>query len=495
MTFDLLIRGGTVVDGTGAPRFVADVGIVGDRIHAVGDLSAAQARDAIDASGLIVAPGFVDVHNHAHNEMEGGILNIPSVENQVRQGVTTLIAGNCGGSPWPIGEHLEAVDALPIRQHYALLVGMGTIRAQAQVGNTPATPEEIERMQALAAQALEEGALGMSTGYFPPFVTTDEITQVARRVARAGGVYATHMRSEGEGLLDALRETIAIGESSGCPVQVSHIKCWGTRAWHLAEAALAMIDRARERGLDITADRYPYVASFSGVANIVPTDVRIEAAERGGLEHLRDEDLAQRVRAEVADFIELLDGAENIVFAPLEPMPEIDGKSLHQVAQERGEEPWRVALELTIAGGVSCIYFSMREENLRTFMRHPAVFAASDGHLRILGKGVSHPRNYGTFPRWIGRYAREEKLMSLEEVVHKCTLMPARKFGLHDRGEIAPRKIADITVFSWQEIIDTATFEDPHQYPRGIPHVIVAGLPAVRDGEVTTATPGRALRR
>ncbi len=495
MTFDLLIRGGTIVDGTGAAGFAADVGIVGDRIHAVGDLSAADAREVIEAAGLIVAPGFVDVHNHANNEMDGGILSIPSVENQVRQGVTTLIAGNCGGSEWPIGEHLDAVGAAPIRQNYGTLVGMGTLRAEAQVGNRPASAEEIEVMQALAAQAMDEGAFGMSTGYFPDFVTTDEIAQVARPIAEGGGIYATHMRNEADTVLEALREAIEIGERSGCPVQISHIKCWGTRAWDKAEAMLALIDEARERGLDITADRYPYPAAFGGVANIVPVPARIEAMERGGLEHLRDEDLAEPIRAWAEQFLADLGGPGNMVFAPLDPMPEIDGKSLAQVAQERGEEPWRVGLEFTIHGGVSVIYFSMREDNVRTFMRHPAVFAGSDGHLRVLGKGVSHPRNYGTFPRWIGHYGRDEGLFTVEQVVHKCSFMPARKLGLHDRGEIAPRKIADITIFSWEKIIDTATFEDQHRYPEGIPHVIVAGVPAVRDGEVTAATPGRALRR
>lgn len=495
MTFDLLIRGGTIVDGTGAPGCAGDVGIVGDRIHGLGDLSAAAARDAIDATGLIVAPGFVDVHNHASNEMEGGILNIPSVENQVRQGVTTLVSGNCGGSPWPVGEHLDAVAMCPIRQNYALLVGMGTLRAQAAVGQQAATPEDIARMQALAAQAMDEGALGMSTGYFPPFVTTDEIAQVARPIAERGGVYATHMRNESDTVLEALAEAIAVGERSGCPVQISHIKTWGQRAWDKAEAMLALIDDARARGLDITADRYPYVAAFGGVANIVPLAARLEAGRRGGIEHLRDEDLAEPIRAWAEDYLANLGGPEKMVFAPLDPMPEIDGKTLAQVAQERGEEPWRVGMELTIRGGVSVIYFSMREDNIRTFMRHPAVFAGSDGHLRVLGKGVSHPRNYGTFPRWIGHYARDGAVMGLEEVVRKCSAMPARKFGLAGRGVIAPRMIADLTIFSWAEIRDTATFADPHHYPEGIPHVIVAGVPAVRDGEVTSATPGRVLRR
>jgi N-acyl-D-aspartate/D-glutamate deacylase len=494
MTFDLMIRGGTVVDGTGAEGHAADLGIVGERIHAIGDLSVADARDEIDATGLIVAPGFVDVHNHAHNEMDGGILNIPNVENQVRQGVTTLIAGNCGGSPWPIGEHLEAVDALPIRQNYGLLGGMGTLRREAGAGPQPATVRQIEAMQDLAARAMDEGAFGMSSGYFPEFVTTDEIAAVAEPIAQAGGLYATHMRSEAEGLLEAIEETVAICERSGCPGQISHVKCWGTRAWDKADRALEMIDEARERGLDLTADRYPYVASFAGVANVVPVALRIEAGRRGGMEHLRDEDLIGAVEEGVRDFIDEIGGPENLVFAPLEPMPEIDGKTLAEVARERDEEAWETGVALTIRGKVSCMFFVMREENIRKFMQHPAVFAASDGHLRVLGKGVSHPRNYGTFPRWVGHYGRDEAFFTVEEVVRKCTSMPARKFGLHERGTLAERKIADVVVFDWERIIDTATFEDPHQYPEGIPHVIVAGKRAVCDSDVTDGAWGKALR-
>lgn len=494
MTFDLIIRGGTIVDGTGADGYVADLGISGDRIHAIGDLSAAGAVDEIDVAGLIVAPGFVDVHNHASNEMEGGILNIPDVENQVRQGVTTLVTGQCGGSPWPVGEHLDAVSSLAIRQNYALMVGMGAIRARAGIGARKASPEQIATMQQMAARAMEEGAFGISTGYFPDFVTTEEMAEVTRPVAAAGGVYATHMRSEAEHLLEALAETIEIGERTGCPVQVSHIKCWGTRAWDKAEQVLEQIEEARARGLDITADRYPYVASFSGVGNAIPSSLRVEAGERGGMEHLRDEDLIEQVREGANDFIEEIGGAQNMVFAPLDPMPEIDGKTLEEVAKERGEEPWRTAMELTIRGKVSCMFFVMLEENIRKFMQHPAVFAASDGHLRVLGKGVSHPRNYGTFPRWIGHYGRDEGFFTVEEVVRKCTSMPASKFGLHERGTLEPRKIADVTVFDWKTIIDRATFEDPHRYPEGIPHVIVGGKVALRDGEVSAEPSGKVLR-
>ena len=494
MTFDLLIRGGLIVDGTGGEPYPGDVGICGDRIHALGDLAAADAREVIDASGLVVAPGFIDVHTHACSEMEGGILNIPDVDNMLRQGVTSLIGGNCGGSPWPIGERLDAVAELPIRQNFALLVGYGTLRAQAGVGAEEASAGEVRKMQDLAAQAMDEGAFGMSTGYFPAFVTTEEITEVAKAIGAAGGVYASHIRTEAEGVLDAVAEAIAIGEGSGCPVQISHIKTYGTRAWGKVDAVLGLIDEARERGLNVQGDRYPYIACFTGVVSLVPTDLRTEAARRGGMEHLRDEDFVEQVRAGVEDTFEILNGPGNVICAPLEPKPEIDGKSIAQVAEERGEAPAEVAIDLSVEGGISCIYFAMNEDNLRKFVSHPQVFPASDGHLRVFGKGVSHPRNYGTFPRWVGHYARDEGLLTLPEVVRKCSLMPAEKFALHERGQLAPRKYADLVIFSWEEIIDRATFEEPHQYPEGIPHVIVNGKVAVRDGRTRPESYGRALR-
>ncbi len=495
MTFDLLIKGGTVVDGSGGEPFVADVGITGDRIHAIGDLSAAEARDSIDATGLIVAPGFIDVHNHASSEAEGGILNIPGADNAIRQGVTTLISGNCGGSPWPLGDNLDAVARVPIKQNYGLMVGHGTLRNLARVGSRRADERDLARMRDLADQAMDEGAFGMTTGYFPAHVTTEEITEVAKSIGLAGGVYASHIRSESEGLIEAVAEAIAIGEGSGCPVQISHIKCYGLAAWDKADQVMEMIDRARAGGLNVQGDRYPYVASFTGLMSLVPTELRVEVSKRGGMEHLADDDLADRIKAGIEAHMASLGGPEKVMFAPLDPIPEIDGRRLSEVAQERGQEPWRTTVELlTGPDRISCIYFTMKEENVQAFMRHPAVFAGSDGHLRVFGKGVSHPRNYGTFPRWVGHYGRDLGLFTVQEVVRKTSTMPAEKFGLHERGRIAPRKYADIVIFSWEEILDGATFEDQHQYPSGIPHVIVAGRRAVTDGATEPESHGRALR-
>ena len=495
MAFDVLIRNGLVADGLGGGPVRADVGVEGDRIAAVGDLAGAETAETVDVAGRWVAPGFIDVHNHAHGEAAGGIRNIPEADNMVRMGVTTLIAGNCGGSPWPMGEHLEQVAGLSIRQNYGCLVGHGTIRGRAREGRAGATPAEaIAEMQKLARQAMQEGAFGMSTGYFGPGVTTREIIHVARAVAEGGGVYTSHIRSEAEGLVEAVAEAIQIGEQASIPVQISHLKALGKHAWDKAEQVLSMIDEARERGLNVEADRYPYTRSFTGVAALVPTELREEVARRGGMTHLRDADLEQIVIEGINGEIDALEGPQSALFAPLEPDPELDGKTLGERAEELSVPPHELVIELCIRGKVSCIYTSMREENLKTFLRYPHTMIGSDGHLRTFGEGVSHPRNYGTFPRALGRYAREERCYSMEEGVKRMTSMPAEKFRLRNRGVIREGAYADLVVFDPATIEDRATFENGHQYPVGIEHVIVNGAVAVRDGETTDACAGRVVR-
>ncbi len=496
MDFDLLIRNGELVDGLGGPPVPGDVGIKGDRLERIGRLGEVTACDVLDARGLWVAPGFIDVHNHAHSEAAGGILKIPEADNMLRQGVTTLIAGNCGGSPWPIGEHLEEVSRLGIRQNYGLLLGHGTIRARAKsTPPGPASDDEIARMKELARQGLEEGAFGISTGYFGPGVTTEELIEVSRTVAANGGLYASHIRSEAQGLLEAVEEIIRICDQAELPVQISHLKTLGRHAWGRLDAMLALIHEARDRGLDVSADRYPYVWSFTGVAALIPTDLREEIARRGGMAHLRDPDIADQIVAGINGELDMIEGPENVVFAPLKPDPELDGLTLAQVARARGLEPHELIIELCTRGRVSCIYHSMKEENLKTILRQPFTMIGSDGHLRQFGQGVSHPRNYGTFPRALGRYGRRERCFSLQEGVKRMTSMPAAKFGIKDRGVIAEGNFADLVIFDPCTIEDRATFENGHQYPIGIPHIIVNGKVAVRDGATTEAKAGRVLRR
>ncbi len=496
MNFDLLIAGGTVVDGTGTPGYQADVGIREDRIAAIGDLSQAVAAETIAATGLVVSPGFIDPHNHANNEASGGILNIPRAENQVRQGVTTLIAGNCGGCTWPVAEHFDAVERAPIRQNYAMLLGMGTLRNLAvEDGSRLANRDEIAHMQRLVDQGMDEGAIGMSTGYFPAHVTTDEIVEVTKAVARNGGVYSSHIRSEGDGLLGSIEEIVDIGFRCELPVQVSHIKTYGQRNWFKVDAVLDLMETAQERGVDIKADRYPYAACFTGIMALLPMWARVEAAEHGGMDHLRDPALYERVRRAITDQFGLIGGPHNVLFAPLKPDPELDGRRLDEYAEIRGKDPIEVTIDLIQRGGISCIYFTMTEDNIGTFYRHPLVMGGSDGHLREFGKGVSHPRNYGTFPRIIGRYGRDQGLLTVEEAVRKCTSMAAERWGLKGRGVLAEGNIADLAVFSWGEIADRATFEDQHQYPVGIPWVIVNGKIAVAEGECTEGCWGDVIRR
>lgn len=496
MHLDLLIRGGDLADGTGAPAFRADLGIAGDRIAAIGDLSQAKAARTIDATGLIVSPGFIDPHNHANNEAAGGVLNIPTADNSLRQGVTTLVTGNCGGCSWPVGQYFAELQEVPIRQNHAMLMGMGTLRSQAKVPSTrPASAEELARMQALAARAMDEGALGISTGYFPAHVTIDEICDVAEPVARAGGIYASHIRNEGDGLLGSIEEIIQIGVRCQMPVQVSHIKTYGQRNWHKIDAALNLLEHGLQRGVDIMADRYPYPACFTGLSSLLPMWARSATQARGGWEALSDPEWYPRVRAAVADQLDLIGGPQNVLFAPIPPIPELDGKRLGDYAAEMGQDPIDAALALIQRAGVSCIYFVMSEDNIETFYRHPQVMGGSDGHLRVFGEGVSHPRNYGTFPRIIGHYGRDRGLFGVEKAVRKCTSMAAERFGLRERGVLAEGKIADIVVFDWQRIIDRATFEDQHRYPEGIQWVIVNGGIAVENSETAKASYGRVVRR
>jgi len=496
MDFDIIIRRGMIADGTGAATYPNDVGIRGDTIAAIGDLSAARASRSIDALGLIVAPGFIDPHNHANDETAGGALAIPKADNSLRQGVTTLVTGNCGGSSWPVAEYLSHLEQVPIRQNHAMLVGLGTLRAQAGVSSSkPATAEQVAAMRTLAARAMDEGALGMSTGYFPAHVTIDEICSVAEAVAQRGGIYASHIRNEADGLLGALEEIVEIGARCRMPVQVSHIKTYGRRNWYKIDAALALLEHALERGVDIAADRYPYSACFTGISSLLPAWMRNEAHARGGWDSLIDPAWAPRVREAVADSFHLIGGPHNVLLAPMDPHPDLDGKRLDEYAAETESDPADAAIDLIRQGGVSCIYFTMSEDNIETFYRHPQVMGGSDGHLRVLGEGVSHPRNYGTFPRIIGHYGRDRGLFGVEEAVRKCTSIAAGRFGLSRRGVLAKGNVADVVVFDWKRIKDMATFEDQHLYPEGVQWVIVNGNVAVEDGKTARGSYGRVVRR
>jgi N-acyl-D-amino-acid deacylase len=506
MWFDLVLGGGTVFDGSGASGFRADVGIRSERIAAVGDLGGAEAGVRVDVSGLAVAPGFIDPHTHCHVDVDKhGRSDVAEdtihPDNLLRQGITTVIAGNCGGSGWPIGEHLAKVEREGYATNYATLIGHHTVRAIAMTGSDQPFPdrEQMATMRSLVRQGMAEGALGFTVGYAQRNETTEEIVEVTQAAADCGGIYANHIRSESDGLMQAVAEVIQIAEQTGIPVQVSHLKTDGPAAWPRLGIVLRMIEDAAERGIDIAADRYPYVGWHGGSTNVMPGWCYEEARKRGGKERLLDAQVREAFVAAVQEQFARFGGPDRLMFTSLaRPDPEVDGKTAAELMEQWGMRLEEVALEIerrSDAGSrIGAVGFTMSEENLRRILAHPLVMAGTDGHLEPFGLYATHPRNYGTFPRVLGRYVREEGIMPLGEAIRKMTSFPAARFGIADRGWVRAGCHADLVVFDPATVADTATFLNAHQYPVGIAHVLVNGSFAVRDGATAEGFYGKVLR-
>lgn len=487
---DLVIRHGVVVDGSGAPAFRADVAVAGDRIAAVGRVPEEGAR-TIDASGLVVAPGFIDVHTHD----DLAVLRSPAVDFKVRQGVTTDIVGNCGVGAAPSGEaRLEsyetvleailgprdvfrwgtteefhrAIDEAGPSLNVASFVPHGTLRYLTMgMEQRPPAPAEMATMKDLLAQGMEAGALGLSTGLiYPPgmFAATEELIELARVAGEHGGIYASHVRDEADGMLDAVAEALRIGEEGGVPVQISHHKAMLERNWGRVEQSLALIEEARARGLDATVDVYPYTAGSTGLAALLFSG------------HTEDST------------------GEEILIASVKHRHEYEGMTLADIAGRMGLPPREAALRLLEEeeNAVVVVIFAMSEEDVRRVMRYEQAMFGSDGLPSPTGK--PHPRLYGTFPRVLGRYVREHRLLSLEEAVRKMTSLPARKHRLRERGLVRAGYFADLCLFDPETVLDSATYREPRQYPEGIPYVIVNGALVVDGGVHTGAGAGRVLR-
>jgi N-acyl-D-amino-acid deacylase len=501
--YDVLISGGTVVDGTGAPGFAADVAIRGDRIVRVSrtPLDAATGRRVIDARGRVVAPGFIDLHAHLEP-----LLNLPGAESAVRQGVTTALGGPDGGGPWPFGRYLDSAAVLGVGINVAFLVGHNTIRrAVLGMADRAPTPAELNRMRQMVARAMGEGAWGLSTGllYLPgTYANTDEVVALAQAAADSGGIYTSHLRAEGLGLLEGVAEALEIGRRAHIPVILTHHKVIGKAMWGQSTRTLAMVDSARGAGTDVMLDQYPYTATYTGIGVLIPAWAMANGdsafRRRLGNGALRD----SIVRGIVFNINNDRGGGDlrRVQLARVAWDTSLEGRTLADWAQRRGLEPTpetgaELVLEAERRGGASAIYHVLDDGDVERIMRHPQTMIASDGRLARLGEGHPHPRWYGTFPRVLGVYVRERKVLTLEQAIHKMTGMPAARLGLRERGGVVEGAYADLVVFDPGTVRDRATFEAPHQYPAGIDFVLVNGVPAVDGGRYMNVRAGRVLRR
>ena len=492
----LWIRNVRIFDGSGAPWQWGELLVEGSTIKAMGKINAPEAQ-VFDGQGHYLVPGFVDLHTHA----DRGILQFPNAENYLRQGVTTLIGGNCGGSCYPIEQHRDEVEQKGTAIHYGLLVGHGSIR-QSVMGMEMRHPtsQEQKAMEEALEISLEAGAMGLSLGlYYTPgsYAKTEEVVGLAKIVAKHKGFIGIHMRDESDyniGLLQSIQEAIEIGRQSGAAIQISHLKCLGRSVWGQATAALALLEQAREEGIDVSFDQYPYLASGTSLTGaLVPG-----WAQAGGNEAMRQRLLnpesRSKIRIEMAENMHRRGGAESLVVATYNPQPSFNGQHIGSIAQILNLEPVDAAIALLLQGSVQIVSFNMQEEDCETIMKHPLGMIGSDGSLVEFGKNVPHPRYYGTFPRVLAHYVTKG-VIPFSEAIRRMTSAPAARLGLWDRGLLRPGLQADLLLLNEKEIRDLATFEKPHAYPTGIEWVMVAGKVAFSHGELQETKAGRFVTR
>ncbi|MCW4051362.1 MAG: D-aminoacylase [Candidatus Bathyarchaeota archaeon] len=520
MEYDILIKNGRVMDGSGNPWYKADVAVKGDKIEAIGDLS--KATKVIDAKNNIVAPGFIDIHSHS----DMPILIDPRGLSKIHQGVTTEVIGQCGNSAAPMypsvkeyrekygrsslpdnfqldwttmKDYMDRIDRQGAGLNIAPVVGHGTVRMHVlSHENREPTESELKEMRKLVAEAMTDGAWGMSTGLiYPPSVygKAPEIIELTKEIAKHGGIYFSHIRGEGATLLDAVEEACEIGKAAGAPIQIAHFKASGKPYWGKTKESLALVEKYRDMGVDVTFDQYPYIASSTGLTALLPHWAHEGGAEKM-LEHLNDPETRKKIKGE----LRLNYGPDKILVTKAKNNPQYTGKNLQEIGEMMNKNPIDAMFDLLVMENtqVPSVMFGMNEEDVRRVMQSPYGMVGSDGSA-ICPEGIwkemkPHPRLYGTFPRVLGHYVREG-VISLQEALRKMTSAPAQRIRLNDRGFLREGYKADITVFDPATIKDEATFTDSQQYASGIPYVLVNGVPVIEKGKYTGALPGKTLRK
>lgn len=524
-SFTLLIKNGTIVDGLGNPAFKGDIGLVGNQIKAIGNLQNATADIVIDASNLIVSPGFIDIHTHTDERL----LICPEGTSKIYQGVTTEVGGNCGFSPFPQDKDAKAelygnlkdekeedtftdLDGMLNNMHkngisinFATFTGHGNLRA-AVIGrnDVQATVEQMKKMEALLQHTFDQGSFGLTTGLeYPPgsYANTEELINLAKIVQANDALYSTHMRNEDDTVIEAIEETYKITRESGVNTEISHIKACNPANWHKVDRILEMLDEAKKEGLPVNADRYPYTAYGTGLSQFVPLWARQGSTDEV-LERMKDPELKEKIKAHVESRGDRIGGWDRVMLSRCskDENKQFIGKTVKEACEITGMDPYDFVKNILVEErmDVGMVGFAMDEANLRKVLTHDSVMIGSDGSVAApegkLSSGMPHPRYYGTFPRVLGKYARDEKFFDLPTAVKKMTSMPAEKMALKQRGCLKEGYFADITLFDPNKVIDKATFSDPHQLAEGISYVIVNGVPVIENGKHNGKRPGEALR-
>ncbi len=501
--FDLIVSRGRVVDGAGNPWFEADIAVKDGRIAGIGRFDSSRAAKTIDAKGLVVAPGFIDVHTH----IEGGIFELPAAENFLRMGVTSVVTGNCGGSALNLGEWFARLEEKGVSINIAALIGHNTVRRAGMSGDfdRPPTPEELQKMRDLVDQAMRDGAVGLSTGleYIPgTYAKTDEIAELAKVAGKYGGVYASHMRNEGLDVEKSISETLAIGAQSGCAVEISHFKVSSKKRWGASASTIKLVEEARARGQQVTVDQYLYPAGSTGIGILFPSWL-FEGGNEKTRERLQDAATRERVKRElIAKAAQ--DGFKDFSFAYVanhRADQSFNGKNIAEITKQvKGKSDAKSqaeqAIDMLLAGGAQMVLHKMSDGDVERIFKQPFTMIASDaGVIDAASASIPHPRGFGNNARVLGVYVREKKLVGLEEAIRKMSSLPAQTFNLWDRGLLRPGMAADIVIFDEKTVADRATFEQPKQYAVGFDYVIVNGQVVIEKGSHNGTRSGRPLRK